>query len=266
MELQKIWENIRLLRESAPLIHNITNYVVMNNTANALLAAGASPVMAHAPEEVEDMVKIAQALVINIGTLSRDWVDAMKLAISAAARYSKPWVLDPVGAGATPYRNQVIAELLEIAPPTAIRGNASEIMAMVASGRLTKGVDSQDSSLSAMDSGQILHQKYQCVVCISGKTDIVIASEQRAKIHNGHALMAQVTGLGCTATTLIAAFLAITTNPFEAVMSAMALMGIAGELAAQEAAGPGSLQMHLLDKLYNLSQSEFDRTVKVEIG
>ena len=254
--LVSLWDQVR---QGAPLVHNITNYVVMNNTANALLAIGASPVMAHAEEEVEDMVNIASSLVINIGTLSPQWVSAMKLAMARAKKLGKPIVLDPVGAGATPYRNRVLQELLETAAPTVIRGNASEIMALVATQRQTKGVDSTDSSLDAIEAGKFLVSKLGCTVCISGAVDIILDASRIVHLKNGDPMMAKVTGMGCTATALIGAFCGVTQDAFEATTAAMSILGVAGELAAKQAKGPGSLQLHLLDNLYSMKPSELPK-------
>jgi hydroxyethylthiazole kinase len=261
---KKIWKHFQNVRAKSPLVHNITNYVVMNSTANALLAVGASPVMAHAVEEVEDMVKIANALVINIGTLSPRWIEAMKLAVKEANRLNKPIVFDPVGAGATAFRNKTIRELLEVGKFSVIRANASELMAIESSENRTKGVDSTNSFEQAYNSAKYLSGKYSNVVCMSGKTDIVISGKLRMKIHNGHEMMSRVTGLGCTATAIIGAFIGIIEDTFEAAVSAMAIMGVAGELAAKISAGPGSLQLNLLDKLFNMTEQEFLQTVKLE--
>ncbi len=261
---EELWSLVEKIREKAPLVHNITNYVVMNNTANALLAIGASPVMAHAEDEVQDMVKIASSLVINIGTLSERWVSAMKLALKQANIMKKPVVLDPVGAGATPYRNKVVAELLEAGTFSAIRGNASEIMALVSTTHQTKGVDSILSSDNAVHAGQLLNREYGSIICVSGAVDYVISSKQIIKIMNGHPLMGRVTGMGCIATALIGAFIGIEENIQYAVAGAMAIMGIAGELAVSRSEGPGSLQMHFLDKLHNISRDEFMATLRID--
>jgi hydroxyethylthiazole kinase len=261
---ERLWQLRQKVKEKSPLVHNITNYVVMNTTANALLAIGASPVMAHAEEEVEDMVQIANSLVINIGTLSNAWVNAMKLALKKANQLNKPVVLDPVGAGATPYRNRVITELLSEGTFSVIRGNASEIMALASEQHKTKGVDSIASSDNAESAAKLLNKQYGSVVCISGATDYIIKNDKVVKISNGHALMAKVTGMGCTATALIGAFIGTGEDTFISVAAAMAIMGIAGELAFSVSNGPGSLQMNFLDKLYNMTEEEFFKTLKIE--
>ena len=258
-----LWKNISTLKKQSPLVHNITNYVVMNNTANALLAAGASPIMAHAHPEMEDMMNICQALVINIGTLDEYWVTSMKKAVQQANKLQKPWILDPVGAGATPYRDKVLAELLEL-QPSIIRGNASEIMALAKNNTTaTKGVDSSAESNEAIASAKFLAEQYKATVCISGATDIIVDQDREFHLSNGNALMSKITGMGCTATAIIAAFSAIIKDKVEATVSAMALLGVVGELAAKESNGPGSLQMNILDKLHSISETEFTSTLKI---
>jgi hydroxyethylthiazole kinase len=258
----EIWSALRTIREKAPVVHSITNYVVMNSTANALLALGASPVMAHAEEEMEEMVGIASALVINIGTLSPAWVRSMFRAAEAARKRKIPIVLDPVGAGATSYRTRTARELIQAVPPEIIRGNASEIMALLEKNAKTKGVDSTASSDAAVEIGRALHKKCGSVVCISGETDYTVGPAGIIETKNGHLLMTRVTGLGCTASALCGAFAAVTPDPAIAAATAMAVMGIAGEIAFDRSEGPGSLQLHFLDALYRLSAEEIERLLK----
>lgn len=257
-----LWNNILLVRKKAPLVQNITNYVVMNNSANALLAIGASPIMAHAHQEIDELSSICQALVLNIGTLDELWVKAMLQAAKKANDNKKPFVLDPVGAGASSYRDQTLSQLLAL-KPTVIRGNASEILALAKQHHVqTKGVDSTAQSKEAIAAARLLNSQYGAVVCISGQTDVIIAKDVHIEMNNGNALMTKVTGLGCSATAIIGAFIAVVENKVEAVAAATALMSIAGELAAQTANGPGSLQMQLLDKLHNITESEFEQNLK----
>lgn len=260
-----IREQILAVRQQSPLVHSITNYVVMNNTANALLAVGASPIMAHAHSEMADMVKIVGALVINIGTLDEYWVKSMELAIGQANTLGKPWVLDPVGAGATPYRDEILRQLLDL-KPTIIRGNASEIMALARKNAgTTKGVDSTEESTAAVAAARFLQQQYGSVVCISGAVDIIVGKDTTILLSNGHPLMSRVTGMGCTASALIGAFAAVNpTDPFCATVSAMALLGIAGEKAAKLSNGPGSMQVNVLDQLYQLTDEAVASLIKLE--
>ena len=170
--LDQIWENIQRVKAESPLVHNITNAVVMNNTANALLAAGASPIMAHALEEIDEMVALCRATVINIGTLDRFTVESMKAAIRRANE-----VGHPVVAGATSFRNQTLRDILVAGTPTFIRGNASEIMTMAGLSTQSKGVDSSESSLNSLDAAKALSQRVGCIVCVSGETDLVVEGE-----------------------------------------------------------------------------------------
>jgi hydroxyethylthiazole kinase len=251
------------VRAAAPLVHNITNYVVMNNTANALLAIGASPAMVHAVEEVEDFTAISRALVINIGTLSPRWVEAMRLAAARARLTDIPWVLDPVGAGATRYRTTIAAELARLGPAV-IRGNASEIMVLAGSvGAAGKGVDSAHSSDDALQPARALARETGALVAMTGVVDYVTDGERVIAIRNGHPLMARVTGLGCTASALVAAYLGANTHTFDATVAALAALGVAGELAAAGAAGPGSLQLRLLDALYTLDEATLREHARV---
>jgi len=262
---ESLWQSIISVRKNSPLVHSITNYVVMNNTANALLAAGASPIMAHAHAEVKDMVALCNATVINIGTLDDYWVQSMLLAAQEAHKINKPWVLDPVGAGATKYRDETVEALLAF-KPAVIRGNASEIMALAKmSQQQTKGVDSVHQSTDAVLAAQWLNTNFGSVICISGATDVVVEGSTQIVLTNGHPLMQQVTGLGCTASALVAAFVGNEpTNVVMATAAAMALLGVAGELAEQQSAGPGSLQTNLLDKLYTITEAEFYRTLNAQ--
>ena len=250
-----IWKDIETIRQTSPLIHNITNYVVMNNTANALLALGASPVMAHAEPEVEDMVNIAGALVINIGTLSDPWIKSMFKAAARAKERGIPIVLDPVGVGATEYRTSTARKLIHASSPSIIRGNGSEIMALCEEDVTTRGVDSTSSSDLAIDSARILNREFGCVVCITGETDYIVSKDNVIPVKNGHAMMTRVTGLGCTASALCGAFAAVNPALEMAAAHAMAVMGIAGEIAAETAKGPASLQLNFIDTLYLLSET-----------
>ncbi|TGN20977.1 hydroxyethylthiazole kinase [Leptospira idonii] len=260
--LLSIIEDLSLVRKNSPLVHNITNYVVMNNTANALLAVGASPIMAHAIEEVEEMITISGALVINIGTLSEPWILAMEKAVAKAVKLSKPIVLDPVGAGASQLRNSTIRRILDAGSPSIIRGNASEILSTLSSSGKTKGVDATDSSESAIETAQTLSRVTKGVVVVSGATDYIIQNEAIHKTSNGDPMMTKVTGLGCTASALCGAFAAVQNDHLRAATSAMAVMGIAGEMAKTKSTGPGSFQVHFLDALYEMKEDDIRKFYK----
>ena len=251
------------VRAQKPLVHNITNYVVMNNTANALLALGAAPAMVHAVEEVEEFVALSQALVINLGTLSTPWIKAMDKAVVAANAHGIPWVLDPVGAGATALRTDTAADLARL-HPACIRGNASEILVVAgATVEKTRGVDSTHGSADALAAARALALETGAVVAVTGAVDYVTDGREVIGLANGHPLMAKVTGLGCTATALIGATLAVEKDRMAAVAAALSFLAIAGEIAAEKSPGPGSLQLHLLDTLHLLDAGMIRARLKI---
>jgi hydroxyethylthiazole kinase len=261
---EKAGENLALLREKRPLIHNITNFVVMNYTANALLAMGASPVMAHAQNEVEDMVSFAGALVLNIGTLTDDWIASMIKAGIKASAMGTPIILDPVGSGATPLRTNSAKQIIEQTDIKVIRGNASEILSLRHADSKTKGVDSVHSVDEAADTAKILAEELQTTLAITGPVDLITDGQRVVRVSNGHPLMGYVTGTGCTATTAIGAFLAVDSDPVSATATALAFFGLAGEVAGQSASAPGSFMIRMLDALYTITPDELKEGCKIE--
>ncbi len=253
---QAIWQDVQKIRRAGPLVHNITNYVVMNTTANALLAIGASPLMAHAVEEAADITALSQALVLNIGTLSAAWIDAMLLSGKEAHRRNLPVVLDPVGCGATRFRTDTAHRLIQEIQPTVIRGNASEIRALVIAGSGSKGVDSLHTPEEVLSDAIALSVSSGCVVSVSGPVDLICKGNTVLRVGNGHPMMTQVTGMGCSASAVTGAFLAVNPVALDASRNAMAVMGIAGERAAREAKGPGSFQVTFLDALYGMTEAD----------
>ncbi len=263
MDANNIWLNVVAVRQTSPLVHNITNYVVMNTTANALLSAGASPIMAHAPEEMEELVAISGALVLNIGTLSRPWIESMLLAGRCAAARKVPVVLDPVGAGASALRTETCLTLLRMVRPAVVRGNASEILALCGAEGATKGVDSIKAPSDALEAAMQLAESFGCVVVVSGEEDVILDSGRIVSLRGGSALMPRVTGMGCTATALVAAHVAAAGDAFTGAVCGMAVMAVAGGMAAEQAAGPGSFQVHFLDALYGMQQQNIHDHVVV---
>lgn len=245
--------NLEQVRRSRPLVHNITNFVVMNCTANALLAIGASPVMAHAGEEVEEMVALAGALVLNIGTLSQEWIDSMIRAGKRANELEIPVILDPVGSGATKMRTASAKRLISELSIMVIRGNGSEVLSLAHRSARTKGVDSMHGVDEAKEAAGELARELRTTLAITGAVDLVTDGRQQLRVHNGHELMQTVTGTGCTATAIIGAFLAVDKDPVQATATALAYFGLAGEKAAEKADGPGSYQAALLDALYKIT-------------
>lgn len=263
IDLEILKENFRAVREKSPLVHNITNYVAMNFTANALLAVGASPVMSHAKEEVSEMALMAGALVINIGTLDSEWIESMIIAGKAKSEAGGIIVLDPVGVGATSYRTKTAWRIIEECHPNIIRGNASEIMALLNADIKSKGVDSSCCSEDAVDSAVKLAERTGAIVVISGEIDYITDGNRVESIRNGSRMMPLVTAMGCTASSMVGAFAAV--NPkklFEASLNAMALMGVVGEIATRNSAGPGSLLTNFVDTLYNITENQLLEIVR----
>lgn len=241
------------LRARRPLVHNVTNYVAMTVSANVLLAVGASPAMVHAIEEVEDFLSLSDALTVNIGTLSPPWVAAMRSAAAGAKALDKPWVLDPVGCGATPYRTQAAAALADLGP-SVIRGNASEIMSLAGQvGAAGKGVDSSASADDAGGAAMALARRTGATVAVTGATDYVVDGERATAIETGHALMPLSTALGCSLSAVTAAFTAVR-PPRQAAAAALAVFGAAGRVAAERCRGPGHLPAELCDALYAMDR------------
>jgi len=264
---RKAAENLRRVREGKPLVHNITNYVVMNYTANALLSCGASPVMAHAAEEVEEMVSLAGALVLNIGTLSLPWIEAMLRAGKRANGLHVPIILDPVGAGATRLRTDSAKRLIKSLSIAVIRGNASEILSLAEekSGPGTKGVDSVHTVDQVQERAILLARQLGTTLAITGSVDLITDGERICRVMNGHVMMSRVTGTGCTATAIIGAFLAVCPDALEAAATGLSYFGLAGEKAAADALGPGSFQIALLDALFMIKEEELRQGAKIEL-
>ncbi len=255
--------DLAAIRERKPLVHQITNYVVMNETANATLALGALPVMAHAREEVEEMAALAGALVLNIGTLSPSWIDAMLAAGRAANGAGVPVVLDPVGAGATAYRTETAHRLLTEVDVAVVRGNPAEIATLAGREAEIRGVESIAAGDSAAELAHTAAQERGTVIAVTGAIDYVSDGEELLTIANGDPLLATITGSGCMSTAVIGAFLAVRRDaPLPAAAEALVAFGVAGEDAAREAKGPGSFHVALYDALHALDPATLDERVK----
>jgi hydroxyethylthiazole kinase len=257
---------ISRIYQRKPLVHHITNMVVMNDTANITLAIGALPVMAHAIEEVEEMVSIAQALVLNIGTLYPEQVTAMLRAGKRANQLGVPIVLDPVGAGATRLRTETAMRLLSELRMSAIRGNAAEVGTLIGVAGETRGVESMAMVDDKAAVAQRAARTFNCTVAITGASDYITDGERLAQVDNGHPLLASITGSGCMATSLVGAFLAVEPDAWLATTTALVAMGVAGEMAARLAGGPGTFRSHLLDAVSQLNDELLDREQKVRIS
>ncbi len=240
------------VKEQKPLVHCITNYVTVNDVANALLAIGGSPIMADDPKEVEEMTSIASALVINIGTLNQRTVASMILAGKQANQQGIPVVFDPVGAGASSLRKETTFRLLEEVQFSVIRGNLSEMTVVAGQQAASKGVDVSEQ-LQGKDGTAIAKQvatQYRCVAAITGAVDVISDGDRVVKISNGHPHLSGITGTGCTTTGMIGGFLAVT-DPMTAATAAIMTMGIAGEIAEERCGilGNGSYRVAIMDAI-----------------
>ncbi len=263
IDAARCWTSLQAIRREAPLIQNITNFVSMDLVANGLLALGASPAMVHAKEEVADFAGITRALIVNIGTLTPPWVASMSKAIEAVNGKGKPWILDPVGVGATPYRTKVATELASLGP-TVIRANASEVLALAgASLGPTKGVDSTHGSEEAIDAAKGLARQLGTIVAVTGAADQITDGDRILRVENGHPIMTKVTALGCLASAVVGAFLVVETDRLAATAEALAVYGLAAEYAAVDAEGPGSFRWRFLDKLAALDEATISDGVRI---
>lgn len=254
------------VRSTHPLVHNITNVVVTNFTANGLYALDASPVMAFSKREVADMAKIAGALVLNIGTLTEEVVEAMILAGKSANEHGVPVIFDPVGAGATPYRTESARKILKSVKVSMIRGNAAEIANVIGEEWTIKGVDAGESVGDPLPLAQKAADSLNTNITITGKDDIITNGKETYVVHNGHPILTKVTGTGCLLTSVIGAFSAVEKNSLKAAAAAVVTYGVAAEMAFKIAGnkGPGSFQIEFLNHLSKISAHDLRELSRVE--
>lgn len=266
MEIKNIVSVLNTVRKESPLVHNITNVVVTNFVANGLLALGASPVMAYAKEEVADMVKIAGALVLNIGTLNETEVEAMIIAGKAANENNVPVILDPVGAGATPYRTITARKILEEVKVSILRGNAAEISNVIGEKWLIKGVDAGEGNQDIVSLAIKTAEKFKTTVVITGKDDVISDGINTYIVHNGHPILTKVTGTGCLLSSVLGAFAAVEKNLVMAAVSALTFYGITAEKAVENLKEvlPGSFQIEFLNQLAKVTENEILEKANIE--
>jgi len=260
----KPYDLLQRVRQQSPVVHHLTNWVTIYDCAQVVKTLGASPVMAHAPEEAAEMTGIASALVLNIGTLTADMVEAMKLAAASANRKGIPVILDVCGAGATEFRDRKAFELLDQVKINVLKGNVSEIARVSGANVRTKGVDTTEVGTDLAKLAQTLAVCRQTTVVVTGGVDIVAGERGIFHVRNGHELMTRVVGTGCMATSLIGAFAAVEPDLGRAAACALACYGIAAELAAKTSHGPASFKSALFDCLYNLDQPTVERMQRIE--
>ncbi|MBB5173495.1 hydroxyethylthiazole kinase [Texcoconibacillus texcoconensis] len=255
------------VRKKRPLIHHITNIVVSNFTANGVLSLGASPVMAYAIEEVEEIAQAADALVLNMGTMTSQSVEAMKLAASSAEKAGVPIVLDPVGVGASSYRTSVGKRIVEDFDTSVVRGNVAEIANLIGESTFIRGVDAPDDAKNKENLAIRAAKKLNTVIVVTGEEDIITDGEKVSRIENGDPMLTQVTGTGCLLTSVIAAFISTHPNSLEATTAAVAFYGIAAECAAEsikeDLKGPGHYQIALIDALHMTTNEEIEKRCSI---
>lgn len=259
-------ELLARIREKAPLIHNITNFVVMNSSANILLAIGASPVMAHCRAEVEEMTSMASALVLNIGTIQEDWLESMIHAGKTANTVGIPVVLDPVGAGATRLRTEAIKEIMDNCSISVLRGNCSEVLSLGSDDIKTKGVDSSLSlSDQTVDAARQMAIDKKCVIAISGEEDCITDGTRAFRVRNGQPIMTRVTGIGCGLSAVTAAFCAVADDDLvSATAAAFGFYGLCADLAVKASDKPGSFEVAFIDQLFSTGPEEIREYLKVD--
>ncbi|MDI3548888.1 MAG: hydroxyethylthiazole kinase [Halanaerobiales bacterium] len=261
--LEKIIIDLEKIKQEKPLIHHLTNYVSANDSANITLSLGASPVMADNPAEVEEVIALAGALVLNIGTIGQGKEGGFFKAVRKANQLNIPVVLDPVGVGASSFRKKVVQELLEKNRIEVIKGNLAEIKSILEIPTKVRGVDSADESKDNQKIAQKMAETYRLISVITGEEDVISDGEEIITVKHGHPLMGQLTGTGCMTTSLIGCFLAVEGKPLIAATGGVLLMGLAGEKAAARASGPGSLRWRLQDEIYKIRGSRIKKLAEI---
>jgi len=261
----EIYGSLKKVREQKPVVHHLTNWVTIYDCANIVKVFGASPVMAHAPEEVADMAKIASALVLNIGTLTTEFIDAMKIAAKSANKKGIPVVLDVCGAGATKLRDDKCFELLGQVKVDIIKGNSSEVARISGIEVQTKGVDAAEVTANLKEVAKKLAGARDCAVVITGKEDIVSNGKVSYIVKNGHPMMTNIVGTGCMAASVIGAFAAVEKDLVKAAVAGLVCYEISAEIAAKKSRGPGSFKEKLFDAAYHLDETTIGNMEKVEI-
>ncbi|MGC8585189.1 MAG: hydroxyethylthiazole kinase [Thermoplasmata archaeon] len=250
-----VYEDLEKIRKTRPLIHHITNFVVMNDSANITLSLGASPIMAHAKEELEDLISIADAVYINIGTLDSSWIESMLIAAELSGKYNKPLLLDPVGSGASKLRTNVSLKILGYGSVKILKGNSGEILSLYGQKGAIKGVDSL--SEGNMKIVEELAEKYNLTVISTGKYDYVSDGKRNAVIKNGTEMLGKITGSGCMLGSVISSFMAVNRDYFVSSVEGLLTFEIAGELAEKFSSGPGSFRGNLIDSIGSIEEKHY---------
>jgi len=263
LEIDRLTKILSTVRQRQPIIHAISNWVTANDVASALHAVGARPIMAFTPEEVKEITSGADALVLNLGTPSPLGIESMLLAGHQAVTLGHPVIFDPVGVGASPFRMNASKRIVTELRLTVIKGNRAEIGFLAERGGKLAGIDAVTGPEDLFTAAEHLSRTSGAVVAVSGPQDLIVFSEKKVIVENGHPMMARVTGLGCILTALIGAFAAVENDPLVATVGAIAFFGLAGEQAALQAKGPGTFKTALLDILFTLTPEEMRQGIKL---
>jgi len=259
------WNLLETVRRSAPLVHNITNLVVQNETADAIAATGGVQITLHTIEEVADAAALSSSLAVNLGTLNEPLLHCARQAVATARQLERPWILDPVAAGLTRYRTDAAHEFLELGPAV-LKSNASETLVLGGRADQGRGADSIHSVDHAAAAARELAKRYGCVVVVSGPEDLITDGARTVRVANGHPLMGRMIGSGCMLTSVIGCFLGVSGSPFDAAVAAVSCFDVAGEIAAERAGGPGTLKPLLIDALYHLESNVLEARVKATLA
>jgi hydroxyethylthiazole kinase len=259
-----VYEILKKVREEKPLVHHLTNWVTIYDCANIVKVFGASPVMAHSKDESAEMASLASSLVLNIGTLTNEMIESMKIAAKAANKKGIPVILDVCGAGATQLRDKKCIELLEETKINVIKGNSSEIARIAGEEVKTKGVDATEIEKNLIELAKELAKERDCVAVITGKEDIIADKEKTFIVKNGHEIMAKIVGTGCMAASVIGAFCAVEKDLAKAATAGLACFEIASEIAEKESSGPGTFKEKLYDAVFNLNERQINEMNKIE--
>lgn len=261
MQAEEISDVVAAVRRRAPLVHCLTAAVSMNLVADALLAAGARPMMTETIDEAPDVVRRADAVLANLGTLSTDGRAGIPATVEVAVALGLPWVLDPAAVGPSPVRIGLAQDLLRRGP-SVVRANASEVLVLAGKSAGGRGADSTDRSEDALQAARGLARETGAVVAISGAVDVITDGQQELRLHNGHPMLTRVTGTGCALGALTAACCAVA-EPITAAVAATAWLAVAGEHAARRARGPGSFKIELLDELFALTPGDLAQELRL---
>lgn len=263
--LNKVCEALELIKRRNPLVHHITNYVSVNDCANITLTIGASPIMSDEIDDIKDLIKISNALVLNIGTLNNRTIESMVYFGKEANKINIPIVLDPVGAGATKLRTETALKILEEVKINVLRGNMSEIKSLLGVSFNTKGVDSTEKMDGAEYIASSAANRFNCVVGISGEVDVISDGKEIYKVSNGHNNLTKITGTGCMVTSLIGSFLGAGCESLTSCVASYIVMGICGEEAYKKVGNNiGTFKVKLFDELFNLDEVKIKEGGKVE--